>query len=415
MLNTSDRISQMERMQILDDFSEKMLRSGYNITQVREILISGIRGYLRKLNLAKQRGTKLYRSAKSSLADRIKKKIFEKTSWYREKKNFLKKSAQNPGKKFSKKQKKSDPQNKKIKAVLFVPRTERGELLSRLKEEEAKLTDITGYRVKLVESSGTQLSRILCKRNPWAGQDCGRPDCLVCGEGEAGGGDCRRRNITYVTTCINCVKIRKEDNTAKEPARYIGESARSGYERGREHLDDYLHRREDSHMAKHSMLEHPGEEVTFKMKVLAKHKSAFERQVTEAVLIEMGDDGRLLNSKGGFNRCVLPRLQVAMGDRVVEHGRTEFSDKDNLEDGVKLRRTKNVYKRRKGARASESSNPENLRKIKKAQKMKSIISSNYKFVPLTKVFGVTDMKSKTGIGSNDWGSSNQDKRKPGEI
>ena len=57
------------------------------------------------------------------------------------------------------------------------------------------------------------------------------------------------------------------------------------------------------------------------MKVLAKHKSAFERQVTEAVLIEMGDDGRLLNSKGGFNRCVLPRLQVAMGDRVVEHGR----------------------------------------------------------------------------------------------
>ena len=104
-----------------------------------------------------------------------------------------------------------------------------------------------------------------------------------------------------------------------------------------------------------------------------------------------------------------------MGDRVVEHGRTEFSDKDNLEDGVKLRKTKNVYKRRKGARASESSNPENLRKIKKAQKMKSIISSSYKFVPLTKVFGVMDMKSKTGIGSNDWGSSNQDKRKPGEI
>ena len=210
-----------------------------------------------------------------------------------------------------------------------------------------------------------------------------------------------------LSVCTNCVKIRKEDNTAKEPARYIGESARSGYERGREHLDDYLHRREDSHMAKHSMLEHPGEEVTFKMKVLAKHKSAFEWQVTEAVLIEMGDDGRLLNSKGGFNRCVLPRLQVAMGDRVVEHGRTEFSD--NLEDGVKLRKTKNVYKRRKGARASESSNPETLKKIKKAQKMKSIISSKYKFVPLTKVFGVMDMKSKTGIGSNDWGSSNQDK------
>ena len=72
-------------------------------------------------------------------------------------------------------------------------------------------------------------------------------------------------------------------------------------------------------MAKPRMLEHPGEEVNFKMKVLAKHISAFERHVKEAVLIEVADEKRLLNSKGGFNRCILPRLQVAMGDKVVEH------------------------------------------------------------------------------------------------
>ena len=60
--------------------------------------------------------------------------------------------------------------------------------------------------------------------------------------------------------------------------------------------------------------------VSVKMKVLAKHDSAFERQVTEAVLIEVAEEGRLLNSKGGFNRCIIPRLQVAMGDRVAEHG-----------------------------------------------------------------------------------------------
>ena len=34
---------------------------------------------------------------------------------------------------------------------------------------------------------------------------------------------------------------------------------------------------------------------------------------------------------------------------------------------MKQRKSKNVYKRRKGAWASESSNPENLRKIMKAQ------------------------------------------------
>ena len=180
-------------------------------------------------------------------------------------------------------------------------------------------------------------------------------------------------------------------------------------------------------MSKHRQLEHPGEEVTFKMKVLAKHNSAFERQVTEAVLIEVAEEGRLLNSKGGFNRCVLPRLQVAMGDKVVEHGEKnkERSDPDcdggkktqeftdNLEEGMKHRKYQNVCKRRKGARTSESSN-QFLRKIQKAQKMKNQISAQYNFVPLSKVFDVIDKKPRPGLGSNDRESKNQDKRKPGE-
>ena len=108
-------------------------------------------------------------------------------------------------------------------------------------------------------------------------------------------------------------RLRTEASTqyAREPARFIGESARSAFERGQEHLEGYLKAREDSHMAKHKMLDHPGEEVTFQMKVLAKHKSAFERQVTEAVLIEISDDGRLLNSSPG---------SMAVGKKVAEYG-----------------------------------------------------------------------------------------------
>ena len=98
-------------------------------------------------------------------------------------------------------------------------------------------------------------------------------------------------------------------------ARYIGESCRSGYERGLEHREGLLKGHEDNHMAKHNMME---EEVVFSMKVLKQHRSAFERQVIEAVLIEMEDDGSLLNSKGGFNRCALPRLQVVIGDKSAE-------------------------------------------------------------------------------------------------
>ena len=62
----------------------------------------------------------------------------------------------------------------RIKSVLFVLRTEKAELLKQLRSEEAKLSEFTGYRVKLVERSGIQLRRILCRTNPFAGQHCSR-------------------------------------------------------------------------------------------------------------------------------------------------------------------------------------------------------------------------------------------------
>ena len=76
---------------------------------------------------------------------------------------------------------------------------------------------------------------------------------------------------------------------------------------------------EDSHMAKHWCLDHKDEEKPdFEMKVLRGHMSAFSRQVHEAVLIEMNEGNNILNSKGEFNRCQLPRLCVQMGERPVK-------------------------------------------------------------------------------------------------
>ena len=52
-------------------------------------------------------------------------------------------------------------------------------------------------------------------------------------------------------------------------------------------------------------------------KVIKRHKSALERQVHESVLIEMKqEEGSILNSKSGYNRCLIPRLSIMMGDRV---------------------------------------------------------------------------------------------------
>ena len=128
---------------------------------------------------------------------------------------------------------------------------------------------------------------------------------------------------------------------AQETAAYVGETYRSSYERGREHLASYKARAETSVMWKHHSTKHPEEkgEIPFTMKVIKQHLTSFSRQTHEAVLIEMMDKGSFLNSKGGFNRCSIPRLGVMVGDKEHEdrgHGEgaslTEY-DVNNILSG----------------------------------------------------------------------------------
>ena len=62
-------------------------------------------------------------------------------------------------------------------------------------------------------------------------------------------------------------------------------------------------------MVQHSLEAHNGENNhTFKFKVVRSFRSALDRQIAEAVRIEMR--GSVLNRRGEFNRCSLTRLGV---------------------------------------------------------------------------------------------------------
>ena len=97
---------------------------------------------------------------------------------------------------------------KKIKGVMFVPYTKHSELAQRLRENEERMEEMTGYRIKIVEKGGTKLVDILHKANPWAGTECGRPGCLLCTsrkeEGRQDKQDCKKRNLVYETSCRTC-------------------------------------------------------------------------------------------------------------------------------------------------------------------------------------------------------------------
>ena len=226
LFNTKESIPQSRKDEIVDEFTLKLLRSGYSISSARQILISGLRCFQRKVSHAKDSGVPLHRSAQSTLGARLKKKLTEKSSWFKGKKKAQ------PGVKKFKKRITNASQVPQVKTVMFVPRTNDSKLCKQLRAAEENLAQVTGYRCAIKERNGTQIRRLLCVKNPFI-LPCGRSSCLICKGGEPKS-DCRRRNIVYITSCENC----KANNAAagvpdtiENVAHYVGEAARSPAER----------------------------------------------------------------------------------------------------------------------------------------------------------------------------------------
>ena len=81
--NTNTRQDKRGVAKVVDDFGQKLLKSGYSLQQTRKITLNGIRGLERKIKNARVENKRLYRTSKNSLAERTKKKTIEKTTWYK--------------------------------------------------------------------------------------------------------------------------------------------------------------------------------------------------------------------------------------------------------------------------------------------------------------------------------------------
>ena len=84
-----------------------------------------------------------------------------------------------------------------------------------------------------------------------------------------------------------------------------------------------------SHLLKHVLDKHEGEtldEVDFRMKVVRYHKSPFERQIHESVLIQASKSHYLLNSKMEYNRWQIPRISIKMGEREIKERQKDLEN-----------------------------------------------------------------------------------------
>ena len=120
------------------------------------------------------------------------------------------------------------------------------------------------------------------------GQECGRKDCRTCTQDTRGEKlpPCTKRNVLYENICVRCnPDVGGEDGEKKGwsppttiPSIYVGEMAKSLYERGKEHWYSFRSKAEDSHILKHHQLHHGGiGEPQFHLRPVKFHRIALSR------------------------------------------------------------------------------------------------------------------------------------------
>ena len=142
--NVQMSIVDEEMPQIIEHFTTQLKTSGYDRRLAKDIISCGVVGYRRKVMRRDREGRGFYRHARSTLRQRNKKKLLEKTTWYREKRKRAEgeedqeDEMQLPARKKRvgerKKDQKDAGRSVEVKAVMFVPFTAGSKLAKDLRD-----------------------------------------------------------------------------------------------------------------------------------------------------------------------------------------------------------------------------------------------------------------------------------------
>ena len=185
--------------------------------------------------------------------------------------------------------------------TLTVPATI-GSSLAKKVTDALKHTDPPGgFKTLVLEDGGVPIRRDMIKSNPFPLDTCGRETCLVCIHSPSRG-KCWEGNVTYSITCKRSPCI----NDGIPTPTYVGETCRSCFPRGSEHLALYQNKSKGSFMWRHNQLTHGGKmgenngAKDFQMKKLHTYRHPLDRILEEAVLIQRLEGNKTvecLNSK----------------------------------------------------------------------------------------------------------------------
>ena len=78
-----EQMEKEERVGIINHYTQQLVNSGYSWQQIREIIVSSLKGIHKKEIRRKEKGEKKFRTGEESLLSRIRKKLVENTEWYK--------------------------------------------------------------------------------------------------------------------------------------------------------------------------------------------------------------------------------------------------------------------------------------------------------------------------------------------
>ena len=213
--NTCERITQNEKIRLLEDFTQLMTNSGHKFTFIRSVLMQGITKFeymvrRSKLDEENKMYLPLHRERDFRREERILTKYVSGMVWftgekltdpYRQlwRKNIKYKSDGSNKKSF----KEHSFMNKKVKSTttLFVPPSVGSILFKLIKEKEDILCDQAGWSVKILEAPGIPLLTKFMSKFPIS-EGCPRgKSCILC---ENNGIKCSVKGVIYRATCSEC-------------------------------------------------------------------------------------------------------------------------------------------------------------------------------------------------------------------
>ena len=176
-----------------------------------------------------------------------------------------------------------------FRAVLNVPPTPQSKLANIIKNVLNSTPAPRGYKIMVRETNGISLRNKICNfTNPWPKVSCDRQKCLPCNNSSdqvnsnSNNIDCWTAGVMYRINCNLC----KQQGII---AQYEGESSRSSYTRGAQHLKDLEGRKAGTPLGDHVNQFHPGTSIgmeTVTMKCTGRYQQPTQRLTSEGISIE---------------------------------------------------------------------------------------------------------------------------------